>query len=41
MKKGKRYTEAAKLIEKTNVYDLNEADLALTDVMQISRFVVR
>lgn len=25
MKKGKRYTEAAKLIEKTNVYDLNEA----------------
>ncbi len=25
MKKGKRYTEAAKLIEKTNVYDLSEA----------------
>ena len=25
MKKGKRYTEAAKLIEKSNVYDLEEA----------------
>ncbi len=25
MKKGKRYTEAAKLIEKTNLYDLEEA----------------
>ena len=25
MKKGKRYSEAAKLIEKTNVYDLEEA----------------
>ena len=25
MKKGKRYSEAAKLIEKTNLYDLEEA----------------
>ena len=48
MKRGKKYTEAAKLVDRTKQYEVEEAvslvkltlDLVLMDVMQISRSVV-